>query len=125
MEKDLTEPLREVLEWLRQYRVEGNPYVFVSGDRKGHLVEVDGVWTRRLQRPCNLVKPNGQKARPHDLRHMYGDLAVDCGLSRPEIMKLMNHATEAASALYAKGSDPVRKANANKVAAKLKEIIAA
>ncbi len=80
-------------------RVKGNPYVFVGHIHGQHLVNIAKPW----QRIRSLAKlPD---LRLHDLRHSFGNRAIDAGGSTRVLGVLLGHAEEETTRRYAHVSD--------------------
>lgn len=80
-------------------RVEGNPYVFVGHIGGQHLVNIAKPW----ERIRSLAKLPG--LRLHDLRHSFGNRAIDAGGSTRVLGVLLGHAEEETTRRYAHVSD--------------------
>ncbi len=85
--------------------LEGNPYVFPSHGKTGHLVEPKTAWSRI----CERAGVTG--VRIHDLRRTVGSWLAAQGESLPMIGKVLNHSQPSTTAIYARlHLDPVRAA---------------
>lgn len=118
--RDITAPVRAILTAMEAERVEGNDHVFPLG-KDGHIWGVKHVWDALIE-DCNLRKliveydpDKPTVARVHDLRHFFGDVSHDAGLSERKIMRLMGHKSSITSARYAKGSNKARRSDAEVV----------
>ncbi len=124
MVRVITGPLGDLLAKLKWLRIVDSPYVFVGKDRVGHLTDIHRIWYR-IRDEANLMKPDGERPRLHDLRHCYGQAAAEAGLHEKQIMAVMGHSTTRMSARYAKYGPNANAAFAETVAThisqKLKE----
>lgn len=93
-------------------RLPGNPWVFPSHGKTGHLVEPKRGWAQ-------LVKRAGiQDLRLHDLRRTLGSFMGDTGASLQIIGKALGHKSQAATLVYSRLSlAPVRDAKDRAVSA--------
>lgn len=80
-------------------KVDGNPFVFVGHVTEQHLVNIAKPW-KRIR---DLAKLPG--LRMHDLRHSFGNRAIDAGGSTRVLGVLLGHADEETTQRYAHVSD--------------------
>jgi len=87
----------------RQQTANGNPWVFPSTGRTGHLIGPRLAWKRLLTRA------DIKNLRIHDLRRTFGSYQAATGASLPIIGKSLGHTSTAATQIYARlNLDPVR-----------------
>ena len=99
----LSPPALEVLRRLREGSINGCPWVFPGRRRRGHLMSPQSAW-RRL-----LARAGLENLRIHDLRRSLGSWMAIGGASLPTIGKLLGHARQETTAVYARLTmDPVR-----------------
>lgn len=122
--RDITEPVKIILDRQRALRVLGQEKVFPGRGKK--LINLNWIWGE-LVNDCELRKiipeydsVSPTAARIHDLRHFYGDTIADTGLSDKWSMTLMGHNSIQANRRYTKGSDHVRREHAELIAGKIK-----
>lgn len=80
-------------------KVDGNPYVFVGHIKGKHLINIAKPW----ERIRTLAKLPG--LRLHDLRHSFGNRAMDAGGSTRVLGVLLGHSEEETTLRYAHVSD--------------------
>lgn len=80
-------------------KVKGNPFVFV-----GHIT---GRSLVNIAKPWNRIRTLAQLPglRLHDLRHSFGNKAIDAGGTTRVLGKLLGHSDEETTAIYAHVSD--------------------
>jgi len=121
--RDITEPVKIILDRQRALRKPGQEMVFPGRGRKP--INLNAVWgilvndctLRKIIPEYDPTKPTA--ARIHDLRHFYGDTVADTGLSDKWSMTLMGHNSIQANRRYTKGSDHVRREHAEMIAGKI------
>lgn len=87
---------RHALQVLRQLApVSGNPYVFVGNIKGACLVNIAKPW-ERIRTAAQLPS-----LRLHDLRHSFGNRAIDAGGSTRVLGVLLGHSQEETTARYA------------------------
>ena len=87
----------------RKATANGNPWVFPSYGKSGHIVEVKGAWKRIL------TAAGLSDVRPHDLRRTLGSWQAIGGASLPIIGRSLGHSQPATTQVYARLQlDPVR-----------------
>ncbi len=99
----LSEPVLVVLQTLIEQ--EGNPYLLPGKKQGRHLVNIDKPW-------CRVRKAAGvEDVRLHDLRRTVGSWLAQAGNSLHLIGRVLNHSSQATTAVYARfGQDHVRQA---------------
>jgi len=86
-------------------RQAANPFVFCGAKTGRHLVNIDKPW-QAVRKVAGI-----EDVRLHDLRRTVGSMLAQSGVSLLVIQKTLNHATPAATMVYARlHQDPVRKA---------------
>jgi integrase len=86
-------------------RLEGNPFVFPSHGKQGHLTDLSRAWGRLCER-ANL-----SDLRIHDLRRTLGSWLAVSGASLTLIGKVLNHSQVSTTQVYARlNLDSVREA---------------
>jgi integrase len=91
---------RQAMEILgRLERVGDNPYVFVGHINGTHLVNIARPWAR-IREAAGLPD-----LRLHDLRHSFGNRAIDAGGSTRVLGVLLGHSREETTTRYAHVSD--------------------
>lgn len=78
----ISKPLRAMLE--SRPRIEGNPYVFTSRDKKGSLGRANTVMEK-------VSEVAGDRLTHHDLRRTFNSIARNCGIDFLIIKLLMGH----------------------------------
>jgi integrase len=86
-------------------RLEGNPFVFPSHGKQGHLTDLSRAWARLCER-AKLAD-----LRIHDLRRTLGSWLAVSGASLTLIGKVLNHSQVSTTQIYARlNLDSVREA---------------
>lgn len=86
-------------------RVDSNPYVLPGQIPGQHLVNIDKPW-QRVRKAAGI-----EDVRLHDLRRTVGSWLAQAGNSLHLIGKVLNHSSQATTAIYARfGQDQVRQA---------------
>lgn len=99
----LSEPAIEILKLLP--REEGNPYVLPGKKPCSHLVNISKPWLR-IRKQAGI-----EDVRLHDLRRTVGSWLAQSGSSLHLIGRILNHASQATTAIYARfGQDHLRAA---------------
>ncbi len=89
----------------RLKRFHGNPHVFPSHGKTGHLIDLTRAW----ERLCNRAKI--EDLRIHDVRRTLGSWLAISGASLPMIGKILNHSQPTTTLIYARlHLDPLREA---------------
>ena len=89
----------------RRLAASSSPWVFPSTGARGHLADPKAGWRRILERA------DIDDLRIHDLRRSLASFMVDGGASMAVIGKVLNHKSQATTAVYARVSmDPQREA---------------
>lgn len=121
--RDITQPVKIILDRQRALRKPGQEMVFPGRGKKP--INLNAIWSI-LVADCNLSKimPEYDPSQPtaariHDLRHFYGDTIADTGLSDKWSMTLMGHNSIQANRRYTKGSGAVRREHAERIAGKI------
>lgn len=82
-----------------------NPYIIVGAKHGSHLVNIDKAW-RRIRKAAGV-----EDVRLHDLRRTVGSWLAQSGKSLHLIGRVLNHSSQATTAIYARfGQDHVREA---------------
>lgn len=96
-------PVLQALRALK--RLHGNPHVFPSHGKSGHLTDLSRAWARI----CERAKI--RDLRIHDVRRTLGSWLAIAGASLPMIGKILNHSQPSTTAIYARlHLDPLREA---------------
>lgn len=99
----LSEPAIELLKGIPQ--IKGNPYVLPGRKPGAHLVNIHKPWTR-VRKAAGV-----EDVRLHDLRRTVGSWLAQSGNSLHLIGRVLNHSSQATTAVYARfGQDQVRDA---------------
>ena len=86
-------------------RVKGNPHILVGVKAGAHLVNINKAW-RRIREAAGV-----EDVRLHDLRRTVGSWLAQAGNSLHLIGRVLNHSTQATTAVYARfAQDHVREA---------------
>ena len=86
-------------------RVKENPHILVGAKAGSHLVNINKAW-RRIRKAAGV-----DDVRLHDLRRTVGSWLAQAGNSLHLIGRVLNHSTQATTAVYARfGQDHVREA---------------
>jgi len=102
-EVPLSAPAAALLDGLP--RQEGNPYIFPGRKEETHLESIRGPWDRVR------VAAGVADARLHDLRRTVGSWLAQSGNSLHLIGRVLNHANQSTTAIYARfAQDHVRDA---------------
>jgi integrase len=99
----LSEPAIAVLRQIP--RIEGNPYIIVGKKEGSHLVNIYKPWNR-IRKSAGV-----DDVRLHDLRRTLGSWMAQSGNSLHLIGRVLNHSSQATTAVYARfAQDNVRDA---------------
>lgn len=117
--RELGPPALELIEAMRAYRLEGNPYVFPGAKDGDHFKDTARVWDA-VRQAAGLPD-----VRLHDLRHAFASVAASGGLTLPVIGALLGHGHSATTSRYAHLVDSARKRAAESTSAAVAAALAA
>jgi integrase len=99
----ISEPALAILRELPEE--DGNPYLLPGHKTGHHLVNIEKIW-RRVRKAAKV-----EDVRLHDLRRTLGSWLAQSGNSLHLIGRVLNHSSQATTAVYARfGQDNVRQA---------------
>jgi len=94
-------------------------FVFPKDDGASPVADCKRAWAVAIK------QAKLPELRVHDLRHSHAAMAITAGLSLPEVGKLLGHKSSQTTARYAHVADAVARAAADRVGARLEEIVRA
>jgi integrase len=101
--REIGAPALALLDDVKAFRHEGNPYVFPGTKRGAYFTDVARLWNS-VRHAASL-----SDVRLHDLRHGYASVGLQSGLTLPVIGALLGHSDIATTARYTHIADSARK----------------
>ena len=102
-ERELGAPAVLLIEELRPFKRDDNPYVFFGAREHAHFTDTARLWD------CVRHAAGLPNVRLHDLRHGYASVGLASGLTLPVIGALLGHNDVATTSRYAHLADTARK----------------